>query len=184
MVITETARILSREFVVDDTPALSRILGDPSVMEFSSKGPMTEKETEKFIQWCRSSYQEYGHGQWALVENPTTELIGFCGLSHAKINSVDEVELAYRLAKDQWGKGLATEAASQVLSHGFSTCNLDTIISIVSPCHKASIRVLEKIGFKSYSETRYSGWDVRVYRMEHQDWKSNRKLLQYMENTT
>lgn len=165
VVVAETARVLIREFESIDTPALSKILGDPCVMEFSSKGALTEADTAGFIEWCRRSYQERGYGLWALIEKKSGVLIGFCGLSHATVDGVDEVEIAYRLAHDQWGKGLASEVANVVLEHGFSICNIEQIVGIVSPRHQASIRVLEKIGFQSFSETRYSGWDVRVYRL-------------------
>ncbi|MFA7605929.1 MAG: GNAT family N-acetyltransferase [Rhodocyclaceae bacterium] len=165
MFITETPRLLLRAFERSDTPALARILGDSRVMVFSSKGAMTEAGTAQFIDWCIDSYREHGHGQWALIEKQSGTLIGFCGLSHATVNEVDEVEIAYRLTHDQWGKGLASEIAGKVLEHGFSNCNLDSIVGIVSPHHTASIRVLEKVGFESFSEARYGEWDVHVYRM-------------------
>ncbi|WP_372987820.1 GNAT family N-acetyltransferase [Marinobacter sp.] len=161
----ETPNLLIREFDKADTPALSRILGDPSVMEFSSKGPMTEADTARFIEWCRSCYQEFGYGQWAIIVKESGELIGFCGLSHATVDGTEEVEIAYRLARHQWGKGLASEAVKAVMDYGFTTCKLPSVVAIVSPLHKASIRVLEKCGFTSFHETDYSGWRVRVYRM-------------------
>lgn len=164
MVVAETARLLLREFESVDTPVLSKILGDPAVMEFSSKGAMTEADTVGFIEWCTASYQEHGYGQWALIEKRSEMLIGFCGLSHATVDEVDEVEVAYRLARNRWGNGFASEAASMVLDYGFSVCNLKSIVGIVSPRHEASIRVLEKSGFQSFSEALYRGWDVRVYR--------------------
>jgi len=172
MVVAETTRVLIREFQRSDAPALGKILGDPSVMEFSSRGPLTEADSLRFIEWCSDSYQERGYGQWALIDKKSKVLIGFCGLSHASLDGVDEVEIAYRLAKNQWGKGLASEAASQVLSHGFTFLNIASIVGIVSPRHAASIRVLEKVGFISFSETRHNGWDVRVYRLSMHDWKS------------
>ena len=170
--IAETARVLIREFEDSDTPALSKILGDPSVMKFSRKGALTEADTVRFIEWSSSSYHEYGYGQWALIKKKSGHLIGFCGLSRATVEGVDEVEVAYRLAINQWGKGLASEAANIVLEYGFSNCNIESILGIVSPRHLASIRVLEKIGFKSFSETRYNGCDVRIYRLCKHDWKS------------
>lgn len=178
MVVVETARVKIREFESIDTQALSTILGDPCVMEFSSKGPQTEADTVRFIEWCRGSYQEHGYGQWVLIEKKSGVIIGFCGLSRATVDGDDEVEIAYRLAHDQWGMGLASEATNVVLGHGFTICNIESIVGIVSPRHQASIRVLEKIGFQSFSETRYSGWDVRVYRLSKHDWKAYNTSLQ------
>lgn len=169
-VVAETERVLLREFDSADAPALSTILGDPSVMEFSIRGPLTEADTIRFIEWCRGSYREHGYGQWALIDKKSGALIGFSGLSHATVDGVDEVEIAYRLARDQWGKGLASESANAVLEHGFSICKIEQIVAIVSPRHRASMRVLAKVGFRSFSETRYGGWDVRVYRLSRGDW--------------
>lgn len=178
VVVAETARLLLRALERADAPVLRKILGDPAVMEFSSKGAMTEADTVRFIEWCTGSYQEHGYGQWALIEKRSEVLIGFCGLSHATVDGVDEVEVAYRLARNQWGNGFASEAAITVLDHGFSICNLKSIVGIVSPRHGASIRVLEKSGFQSFSETLYSGWDVRVYRQSDHDWNSHNTSLQ------
>jgi|25_taG_2_1085351.scaffolds.fasta_scaffold03151_4 RimJ/RimL family protein N-acetyltransferase len=68
MIIAESTRAQIRELATSDVPALSEILGDQSVMEFSSKGALTETDTLRFIEWCIRSYQEHGYGQWALIE--------------------------------------------------------------------------------------------------------------------
>ena len=171
--VTETERIEIREIENGDIQALSGILADPDVMEYSSKGPLTEVETSDFVEWCVKSYEENGYGQWAVIEKKSGRLIGCCGLSRTTVDGCDEIEIGYRLAKDQWGKGLASEAAYVVLAHGFQGFNIESIVGIVSPHHSASIRVLEKLGFRVFSETRYSDWDVRVYRMSKKDWESS-----------
>lgn len=178
MLVTETERVKIREFESHDVQALSKILSDPDVMEFSSKGPLNEADTTGFIEWCIKSYQKYGYGQWAVIEKESGKLIGCCGLSHANVDEVDEVEIGYRFDKEQWGKGLASEAASGVLAHGFDTWMIESIVGIVAPRHRASIRVLEKIGFRAFSETRYCGWDVRIYRLSQKDQKSYNTSLQ------
>lgn len=172
VVVAETARVLIRELEKRDTLSLSKILGDPTIMEYSRKGALSEADTVKFVEWCIGSYQEHGYGPWALIDKESRWLIGVCGLSHTTVDGVDEVEIAYRLAKNQWRKGLASEVANIVLDYGFSACNIKSIVGIVSPRHTISIRVLEKIGFQSFFETCYSGWGVRVYRLSKHDWKS------------
>ncbi|WP_409526050.1 GNAT family N-acetyltransferase [Nitrincola sp. MINF-07-Sa-05] len=176
--VTETARVQVREFTVSDAATLSEILSDPLVMKFSSKGPLSERETLEFIEWCISSYQEHGFGQWAVIEKKSGALIGCCGLSQTAIDGVEEVEIGYRLLQNRWGLGFATEVASEVLDYGFDSCNIKSIVGIVSPRHTASIQVLEKIGFRSFFETLYSGWDVRVYRITQEYRKSYNTSLQ------
>ncbi|MEA2080437.1 MAG: GNAT family N-acetyltransferase, partial [Pseudomonadota bacterium] len=111
----------------------------------------SKEDTSNFISWCRKSYEEHGYGQWAVVDRETGSLIGLCGLSQTEINGVNEVELGYRLAQKQWGKGLATEAGTEALRLGFEKHQLNSIIAIVSLEHSASIRVAETIGFNDYS---------------------------------
>ncbi|MES9898721.1 MAG: GNAT family N-acetyltransferase [Sedimenticola sp.] len=167
-----------REFESHDIQALCKILSSPGVMEFSSKGSLTEADTKNFIGWCINSYRENGYGQWAVIAKESGRLIGCCGLSYATVDESDEVEIGYRLAQEQWGKGLASESANSVLAHGFESCDIESIVGIVSPRHSASIRVLEKVGFRTFSETRYCDWDVRIYRMSKKDRKSYNTSLQ------
>lgn len=178
VVVIETERLQVREFESRDIHDLSMMLSDPDVMEYSSKGPLDEVATSDFIKWCVKSYKEDGYGQWAVVEKESGRLIGCCGLSRTTVDECDEVEIGYRLAKEKWGKGLALEAANGVLAHGFQNCNIESIVGIVSPHHGVSIRVLEKLGFRSFAETRYSGWDVRIYRMSKEERESYNTSLQ------
>ncbi|MEX0731414.1 MAG: GNAT family N-acetyltransferase [Aquisalimonadaceae bacterium] len=164
MVVIETARLLLREFTSSDVSALAEILRDPEVMEFSVNGPCTEDDTRKFVDWCMESYREHGFGQWAVVDRDSGAVLGFCGLSYVELDKVREVELAYRLARSAWGKGLASEAAAATLEYGFSRGQLDSIIAIVAIRHVVSARVAEKVGLKVDSYAKFRDWDVRIYR--------------------
>jgi RimJ/RimL family protein N-acetyltransferase len=62
------------------------------------------------------------------------------------------VELAYALAPDVWGRGYATEAASACVRAGFDELGLDRILADVDPENSASIRVLQKAGFRPAGE--------------------------------
>ena len=65
--------------------------------------------------------------------------------------------IADRVRPEYWGHGLATEAAAAWVAHGFETLDLDRIIAIVRPAHKASLHVLDKVGFKYVGERMSSG---------------------------
>ena len=164
MVIAETQRLLLREFTTEDIGALAEILRDPEVMEFSTNGPCTEDATQQFVEWCLESYQYHGFGQWAVVEKSSGAVIGFCGLSNVDIDGVGEVEIGYRLARNAWGLGLASEAAEAVLAYGFSRCHMDSVIAIIATRHVVSARVAEKAGFRVDTRTTYRDWDVYIYR--------------------
>ncbi len=164
MIITETQRLLLLEFIDDDVGALTDILRDPQVMEFSSNGPYTEEETWQFIEGCQESYRQHGFGQWAVIERPSGLMTGFCGLSYVDLDGVQEVQIGYRLAQCAWGKGFASEAAAVALEYGFSQCCIDSIIAIIPTRHIASARVAEKVGLKPDSQTIFGNWKVWIYR--------------------
>ena len=170
MTISETRRLSIRELTSDDVPELASILGDPTVMRFSIKGVFSEEDTRQFVAWCITLYAKSGYGPWALVEKTSTELVGFCGLSPELINGVEEIHLGYRLAHQFWGQGFATEAASEVLAHGFEVTCLESVVAAIEPEHTASLRVAEKAGFESFICARFHDRDVRIYRKTLSQW--------------
>lgn len=63
------------------------------------------------------------------------------------------VEIGWRLLREWWGRGVATEAASDVLRFAFDDIGLDQLLSIRHVDNEASGRVMEKLGFQSYLRT-------------------------------
>ncbi|HYS45915.1 MAG TPA: GNAT family N-acetyltransferase, partial [Rhizomicrobium sp.] len=57
-------------------------------------------------------------------------------------------ELGFLLRPDCWGAGLATEAASAVVAHGFGRLGLTRLAAAVQTENRAAARVLEKNGFR------------------------------------
>ncbi len=69
-----------------------------------------------------------------------------CGLLPWTIEGREEVEIAYALARDFWGQGLASEAAAAILRYAFEQLNITRLICLIIPENTASARVAEKIG--------------------------------------
>ena len=69
-------------------------------------------------------------------------------------STLEEPEIAYELFRGAHGKGYATEAASVVLDAAIAT-GRQRLWSTVGAWNIASLRVLEKIGFKRHHST----WD-------------------------
>jgi RimJ/RimL family protein N-acetyltransferase len=57
-----------------------------------------------------------------------------------------ETEIGWWLRRDAWGRGLATEAAREVLRFGLYDRNLPEIVAIADPRNDASIHVMHKLG--------------------------------------
>ena len=58
------------------------------------------------------------------------------------------IDFGYRYSKTSWGKGLGFEAAKSVLNYGFSELGLEKVVGLTAEENCASIRILEKLGFK------------------------------------
>jgi len=59
-----------------------------------------------------------------------------------------ESEIGWRLRKEAWGQGYATEGAAACLKHGFQTLGFDEIYSFTADLNVPSRRVMSKIGMQ------------------------------------
>jgi ribosomal-protein-alanine N-acetyltransferase len=161
--ILETPRLILRVFAPDDADALERLHGDATVMRFSIGGPKTREQITAFIRNSRESYQRIGYSQWAIVWKNTGQCIGECGIWLQQIDGVDAHELSYRLRRDFWNRGIATEAALACRLYVFDKLDLDRVISIIDPRNAASIRVAEKVGMRREKDALFHEIPVAIY---------------------
>ena len=163
--IVETDRLLLREFVMDDAEVFFKMISDPDVTRYTGDGGKTLDEAKDGLEErLFRDYQKHGFGRWATVDKSTGMVIGFAGLKY--LDDLAEVDLGYRFFKEHWGQGFATEAAKAVLDHGIRVLRRRRIIGIADIENKASIRVLEKVGFQFERFTTYGGHDVGWYSVE------------------
>jgi len=81
------------------------------------------------------------------IEVPdSAPIVGLCGI--AILHGSEQGEIWYLVRPDQWGRGIAQAAASELLRLGFSELNLHRIFATCLPENPASSRVLEKIGMR------------------------------------
>ena len=162
MHIVETERLVLRPFTLDDLDALAAINSDPQVMRYIGDGkPAPREHTAERLNFIIEHGRQYGFSVWAVRYKQRHSLIGFCGLHH--LDRTIEVEVGYRLARDYWGRGLATEGARASLRYGFEYLALNRIAAVVQTENVASQRVLEKLGLKYEKAARYYNTDVKYY---------------------
>ncbi|MFZ0136646.1 MAG: GNAT family N-acetyltransferase [Candidatus Sulfotelmatobacter sp.] len=149
--IIETPRLILREFSADDVDALGLVLCDAETMRFYP-APLDRHGVEDWIARNLRRYATDGHGLWAVVLKATGELIGDCGLTVQPVNGIDEIEIGYHVRRDQWGQGLATEAARACRDYGFARLPVDHIISLIRPENLPSRRVAEKNGMAIWKD--------------------------------
>jgi ribosomal-protein-alanine N-acetyltransferase len=155
-----TERLILRPFQIDDFTAIHQLLSDPDVMRFSLNGPYCKEKSTEFMTQCIDKSNKKQPSLLAIIDKKSNLMIGSCGFYAQKILGKKELELGYRLLKNHWGKGFATEAALAVKNHAFNEMGLTRLISLIEKDNIASIRVAEKNGFKLEKEMLYDG---RIY---------------------
>ncbi len=147
MKILETEHLFLRHLEPDDLDNLYTLYRDPEVRRYFPEGTLTYQETQEELEWFLNGHPDHPElGLWATILKDGNRFIGRCGLLPWTIDGRNEVEVAYLIAKDLWGKGLGTEAAQGVLDYGFETLQLSRLICLVEEGNLASIRVAQKIG--------------------------------------
>ena len=141
----ETERLLLREITFEDKEELFQLHSDPEVQKWTGESVVVSmKEIEWSIQTRHNDYKTYGYGRLAAIEKSTGAFIGWTGLTY--LPEFDKVDLGYRLKKQYWGMGFATEASLALIQYGFDILNLEEIIAIALPENEGSIKVMQKVG--------------------------------------
>jgi len=169
----DTPRLYFRMFAEDDLAALVSIRSDPEVMKHVAKRRTESiEEVHAVLNRILAHWEEHSFGRWALIDKASGLLAGWCGLIHAfYLENTAEVEIGYGLAKQYWGKGLASEAAAAALKYGFEQMYLPRIIAVAWPENVASLRVLEKLGMQYEKRVQLFNSEVLLYaisREQHQ----------------
>ena len=153
MSMLETDRLLLRQWKASDYSEFAKISGDADVMEFYSK-LLTVAESDAMADRIRGLIDKRGWGFWAVETLKQKGFIGFVGLHipSEQLPFSPCVEIGWRIAKEHWGKGYATEAAQAALDYGFSVLGLDEIVSFTTVANLRSQRVMQKVGMSDTKE--------------------------------
>jgi len=158
----DTERLRLRSLTADDVPPLFDAMNNVEVMRyFPSSHPPTFEQVSKMVERQTKHWEHFGYGWWAVEEINEKLVIGWCGMQY--LPDTGEIEVAYLIGMDYWGRGYATEAASEALRFAFDDLDLPAVVGIVHRGNKASQRVLEKLGGTNRSEAVYFGMESYRY---------------------
>jgi ribosomal-protein-alanine N-acetyltransferase len=140
-----TERLLLRPFQLGDAADVFAYSKDEEFCFYLTPGPppgtLTEVEQD-LARIVRLPWRDYPH--FAIVLNGVV-----VGAVNLKIEHSDQIaNLGYAVARDCWGKGLATEATRAIVDYGFRTFRLAKVFARADPRNVGSVRVLEKLGMQ------------------------------------
>ena len=172
-----TDRLLLREFVTADWPAVLAYQRDPHYLQYSDWPDRTPEDAQRFVQMFLDQQEEQPRRkfQLAVVLKSSGQLIGTCGIRKASVGA-HEADIGYELSPDQWGHGYATEAARAIVQFGFAELKVHRIWAWCVADNMASARVLERLGLKLEGRLRdkeyFKGrwWDTLMYGILKDEW--------------
>jgi RimJ/RimL family protein N-acetyltransferase len=142
-----TERLLLRQWTEADREPFAAMNADPAVMKHFP-APLTREQSDAMADRCAGLIEADGHGLWAVEVLETGRFIGFTGLAPIGFEAhfTPSTEIGWRLAREAWGNGYATEAARACLANAFGPLGLASLVSFTAVVNKPSQRVMERIG--------------------------------------
>ena len=166
-IILETNRLILRHQVLADLDDLWALYCNPEITKYIPDAPRSREEAREELEWHMNGHPKFPElGLWATIHKETGNFIGRCGLLPSTIDGQQEVEVAYTIAQEYWGRGLATEAAQAILNYGFEKLNLSRLISVIEAENIASQKVAAKIGMRFEKEGRDEMGPFLIYSID------------------
>ncbi len=168
----ETERLRLRWFTPEDVDRLTELDSDPEVMRFINGGrptPLDQIADSVLPHFLRYAEEGRGYGFWAVEERSSG---AFLGWFHLRPDPHDgdaaEPELGYRLRRDAWGHGYATEGARALVAKAFEELGAQRVWASAMVLNAGSSRVMEKAGLR-HVRTFWGEWPEKIPGDEHGD---------------
>ena len=149
--MTETKRLLLREYTPEDFAAIYAILSDPETMQHYP-APFDAERVRGWIAWNQENYRRCGFGLWAVILKETGSLIGDCGITMQQIDGETLPEIGYHIGKQYWRQGFAKEAASAVRDWFFRHTMHNAAYACMKYTNTASFRTALAVGMRKVKE--------------------------------
>jgi RimJ/RimL family protein N-acetyltransferase len=140
-------RVTLRGITQDDAPQLHAVFSDPVAMRYWSGPPHTAlAETEEMVARIHAGFTDRSVLQWGISRNADRRVLGTVTLFPS--GRQPRAEIGYILGSEYWGKGYMQEALRALVRFAFDELKLRRIEADVDPRNAASVRSLDRLGFK------------------------------------
>ena len=173
-IFLETPRLILKFLSWADLDYLIALRADPEVMRYigyPNPGEIqTPEQVERFLKGAIDYQEKYGFGFCAVFEKNSDAFVGQAGLFHIGYDDEQpEIEIAYRLHKQFWGKGYATELVRALIQWGFTHLIISRLVAFAYPENIRSRHVLEKVGMTETGKVRYGNEELTCYEIYKSD---------------
>ena len=144
----EPERLRLRRWDTSDIHQIRLLLADPDVMQFTENGALNERDQMTWMQRATTQRTKSALPNCLAIERKQdSRMIGYVSLTQdlGRVQSGD-VEIGFRLLKNVWGRGYATEAAHRLICATQLSGSFERVVGIVDPANRSSVQVLKKLG--------------------------------------
>jgi [ribosomal protein S5]-alanine N-acetyltransferase len=141
-----------------DAPALHRLWSHPEVAVWlrpaGLSGPFTLAECEAIVARKVAHWTAHDFGISFAWEGETC--VGLSIIQHSVVNGRSEVEIGWTVARECWGRGIATYLGQDALAVA-SSLGLHRVVAFTRTDNAASRRVMEKLGLCHERDFQHGG---------------------------
>ncbi len=142
----ETERLLLRELLPEDAPAIFRLFSDPLVTRYYDLVSYTQvRQAEELIEFFDESFELERAIRWGIERKEDGELMGTCGYVWLRTH---RGEIGYDLHSSFWRQGYMSEALDAIIDFGFTEFGLNRIEAMTMLDNEASMGLLRSLGFE------------------------------------
>jgi RimJ/RimL family protein N-acetyltransferase len=161
-----TTRLVARPPRTDDVAAMLALYGAPEVAArlYPDGRPRTEAQLRPQLEADVAHWRAHGFGRFLWQERETGEVVVRCGPKLALVGGHPEIDLHWAVRADRHRRGLAREAAAEVVRACFAALDVANVTAIASVDNLASQGVARALGFVYEGEVEHMGRPHRLYR--------------------
>ena len=148
MTVLETERLSLRKLTIEDAQFILTLLNEPSFIRYiGDKQVRNVEDAEAYIlNGPVASYERNGFGLYLVELRESYTPVGMCGF--LKREELPDPDIGFAFLPEFWRKGFAFEAAAALLQDARARLKLQRILAITSLDNEASIKLLERLGFR------------------------------------
>ena len=148
-----------------DGLVLHEIVSHPDVWAWltpaGARGPAALPQCAAWARRDAAHWELHGFGKWLALEGGRA--VGRGGLNVTFLDGRPEVEVGWAVARENWGRGIATHIARASLDEA-GRLGLRGVVAFTRPENQASLRVIEKTGLERERELDHAGWPHILFR--------------------
>jgi RimJ/RimL family protein N-acetyltransferase len=172
-IVMETERLLLRNYRAEDVAEYVALSADPEIMRWLG-GVRDAARAAAEVAELQEAFAARGWAILAVERKTDGAFVGISGLSVEQWYPAD-IQIGWRLFRQYWGQGYATEAAVAWRDRAFEMLMVPRLLSISDVPNIRSHRLMERLGMRFDHVTALTDGDeqfeAKIYVLDAADWR-------------